>query len=149
MDVISGNSTTVAYINKVGGTSGHGAGDTTSFLWPATCLGTRTSLWMPCPGGATVTDRVDPPQCGDQSNLSTLTNPIVDLFASEKNHKLPVFFTIRLSPSSSGVNAPTQNRECLYGYAYPPTALVPRVLRKLRLQPTAQILLVASQGSAN
>ena len=69
--------------------------------------------------------------------------PHVDLFASEKNHKLPVFFSIRPSPSSSGVNALTQNWDCLYGYAYPPTALIPRVLRKLRLQPTAQILLVA------
>ena len=53
--------------------------------------------------------------------------PHVDLFASEKNHKLPVFFSIRPSPSSSGVNALTQNWECLYGYAYPPTALVPSV----------------------
>ena len=67
----------------------------------------------------------------------------VNLFALEKNHKLPVFFSIPPSPSSSGVNALTQNWECLYGYSYPPTALVPRVLRKLRLQPTAQILLVA------
>ena len=41
------------------------------------------------------------------------------------------------------MNALTQNWDCLYGYAYPPTALIPRVLRKLRLQPTAQILLVA------
>ena len=60
--------------------------------------------------------------------------PHVDLFASEKNHKLPVFFSIRPSPSSSGVNTLTQNWKCLYGYAYPPTALIPRVLRKLRVQ---------------
>ena len=46
--------------------------------------------------------------------------PHVDLFASEKNHKLTVFSSIRPSPSSSGVNALTQNWECLYGYAYPP-----------------------------
>ena len=88
-------------------------------------------------------DGVDPPQRGDQCNISALAHTHVDLFASEKNHKLPVFFSIRPSPSSSGVNALTQNWDCLYGYAYPPTALIPRVLRKLRLQPTAQILLVA------
>ena len=41
-------------------TSGHGAGNTTSFLWPATCLGTRTSLRMPRPGGATVTRQSGP-----------------------------------------------------------------------------------------
>ena len=41
-------------------TSGHGAGNMTSFLWPATCPWTRTSLQMPCPGGATVTRRSGP-----------------------------------------------------------------------------------------
>ena len=72
VDVISDNSTTVAYIStRWAGpsprlcafwhwTSGHGAGNTTSFLWPATCPGTRTSLRMPCPGGATVTRRSGP-----------------------------------------------------------------------------------------
>ena len=41
-------------------TSGHGAAGNTSFLWPATCPGTRTSLRMPCPVGATVTRRSVP-----------------------------------------------------------------------------------------
>ena len=66
--------------------------------------------------------------------------PNVDLFASEKNHKLPVFFSVRPSQTSSGINALTQNWESLYGYAYPPTNLI---LRELRLQWSARILLVA------
>ena len=37
--------------------------------------------------------------------------PNVDLFASEKNHKLSVFFSVRPSQTSSGINALTQNWE--------------------------------------
>ena len=155
VDVISDNSTTVAYINKVGGTQS-----------PSLCrLALDVWAWCRQHNIYLVASHLS----GDRNVLAdalsrrnhrhptewTLHNvvtraifqrwptPHVDLFASEKNHKLPVFFSIRPSPSSSGVNVLTQNWECLYGYAYPPTALIPRVLRKLRLQPTAQILLVA------
>ena len=155
VDVISDNTTTVAYINKVGGTQS-----------PSLCR-LALDVWEWCRQHEIFL--VASHLSGDRNVLAdalsrgthrhptewTLHNavtsaifqrwptPHVDLFASEKNHKLPVFFSIRLSPSSSGVNALTQNWDCLYGYAYPPTALIPRVLRKLRLQPTAQILLVA------
>ena len=63
--------------------------------------------------------------------------PHVDLFASEMNHKLPVFFSARPSPTSSGLNALTQNWEHLYGYAFPPFSFILRVLNKLRLQSSA------------
>ena len=56
-------------------TSGHGAGNMTSFLWPATCPGTRTSLQMLCPGEPPSPDGVDPPQRSDQSDLLTLAKP--------------------------------------------------------------------------
>ena len=155
VDVISDNTTTVAYINKVGGTQS-----------PSLCR-LALDVWEWCRQHEIFL--VASHLSGDRNVLAdalsrgthrhptewTLHNavtsaifqrwptPHVDLFASEKNHKLPVFFSVRPSPSSSGVNALTQNWDCLYGYAYPPTALIPRVLRKLRLQPTAQILLVA------
>ena len=155
LDVISDNSTMVAYINKVGGTQS-----------PSLCrLALDVWAWCRQHDIFLVASHLS----GDKNVLAdalsrgshrhptewTLHNAVsramfqcwptlhVDLFASEKNHKLPVFFSIRPSPSSSRVNTLTQNWECLYGYAYPPTALLPRVLRKLRLQPTPQILLVA------
>ena len=155
VDVISDNTTTVAYINKVGGTQS-----------PSLCR-LALDVWEWCRqheiflvASHLSRDRnvlADALSRRSHRHLTewTLHNavtsaifqrwptPHVDLFASEKNHKLPVFFSIRPSPSSSGVNALTQNWDCLYGHAYPPTALIPRVLRKLRLQPTAQILLVA------
>ena len=51
----------------------------------------------------------------------------MDLFAFQKNQ---VFFSAGPSPMSSGSNALTQNREHLYGYAFPPFGLIPRVLTK-------------------
>ena len=51
----------------------------------------------------------------------------VDLFAFEKNQ---VFFSAGPFPTSSGSNALTQNWEHLYGYAFLPFSLIPRVLRK-------------------
>ena len=67
----------------------------------------------------------------------------MDLFGSEKNHKLPVFFSARPFLTLSWENALTQNRERLYGYAFLPINLIARVLRIMRLQPTARVLLVA------
>ena len=69
--------------------------------------------------------------------------PFLDLFASEKNYQLPVFYSRNSSQSSSGVNALTQNWDGLWGYAYPPIAIIPRVLRKLRKHPTATVILIA------
>ena len=56
--------------------------------------------------------------------------PHVDLFASEKYRKLPVFFSARPSRTSSESNALTQNWEHLYGYTFPPFSLIRRILTK-------------------
>ena len=65
--------------------------------------------------------------------------PCVDPFASERNHKLLVFFSMCPSRTFCGINALTQNLMHVYWYVCPPKNLTPRVLRKLRLQPTAHI----------
>ena len=49
------------------------------------------------------------------------------LFVFKKNQ---VFFSAVPSPTSSRLNALTQNWEHLYGYAFLPFSLIPRVLRK-------------------
>ena len=53
--------------------------------------------------------------------------PHVYLFVFKKNQ---VFFSAGPSPTSSGSNALTQKWEHLYGYAFLPFSLIPRVLRK-------------------
>ena len=53
--------------------------------------------------------------------------PHVYLFVFKKNQ---VFFSAGPSPTSSGSNALTQKWKHLYGYAFLPFSLIPRVLRK-------------------
>ena len=126
VDVISDNPTTVAYINKVGGTQSpslcHLALDVWAwcrqhdiFLVASHLSGDKNVLADALSRGShrhptewTLHNAVT------RAIFQCWPTPHVDLFASEKNHKLPVFFSIRLSPSSSGVNALTQNWECLY-----------------------------------
>ena len=68
---------------------------------------------------------------------------MVDLIATQISRKLPMFYSLYREPESSGINALTPNWDSLFGYAYPPIALLPRVLRKIRLHPTAEVILVA------
>ena len=68
--------------------------------------------------------------------------PFVDMFASAKNAQLPVYYCLGSDPQASGSNALTMNWDN-HGYAFPPIALIPRVLRKLLRHPSATIVLVA------
>ena len=148
VDVLSDNSTTVAYINKEGRLShplcanwpyscGNGADSIKYSQWLWTLRDPGTSQRMPCLGEHTT----------DWSHHKVVVRamfehwpvPCVDPFASERNHKLLVFFSMCPSRTLSGINALTQNLVHLYWYVCPPKNLTPRVLRKLRLQPTAHI----------
>ena len=155
MDVLTDNTTTVAYINKEGGTQSPTLCYLALDLW-AWCRQHRIYLVANHISGVrnVLADALSrgkhnhPTEWSLHKTVVRLIfehwpTPHVDLFASEKNHKLLVFFSVHPSQTSSGINALTQNWESLYGYAYPPTNLIPRVLRKLRLQWSARILLVA------
>ena len=155
VDVLSDNSTRVAYINKEGGTQSPSQCHLALQLW-AWCRQRGTYLGANHISGVrnVLADALSrgkhnhPTEWSLNRTVVQLIfehwpTPHVDLFASEKNHKLPVFFSVRPSQMLSGVNALMQNWECLYGYEYLPTNLILRVLRKLRLQWSARILLVA------
>ena len=100
VDVLTDNSTTVAYINKEGGTQSptlcylqHGI-----HLIATHISGVRNVL-------------ADALWSLHKTVIQLITEhwptPHVDLCASEKNHKLPVFFSVRPSQTSSGINALT------------------------------------------
>ena len=123
VDVLTDNSTTVAYINKEGGTQS-----------PTLCY-LALDLWAWCRqhGIYLVANHISgvrnvladalsrgkhnhPTEWSLHKTVVRLIfehwpTPHVDLFASEKNHKLPVFFSVRPSQTSSGINALTQNWE--------------------------------------
>ena len=69
--------------------------------------------------------------------------PFVDMFATARHSQLPVYYSLRVDHQASGMNALTMNWDLIFGYAFPLTALIPRVLRKLLRHPTATIVLIA------
>ena len=156
MEVLSDNSTTVSYINRQGGTHSLTLCRLALDMWEwcdqltivpvaVHLQGTRNVLVDALSRGKYCPTEwsLHPPTL--RALFSIWGTPMVDLFATQ-NRKLPMFYSLYREPESSRVNALTQNWDALYGYAYPPPppiALLPRVLRKIRLHPTAEVILVA------
>ena len=59
------------------------------------------------------------------------------------NAQLPVYYCLGSDTQASGSDALTMNWDTVHGYAFPPIALIPRVLRKLLRHPSATIVLIA------
>ncbi|XP_071479361.1 uncharacterized protein [Diadema antillarum] len=68
--------------------------------------------------------------------------PQVDLFASTLNKQLPVYCTKHNDPAALMTDAFTMQWNRFLGYAFPPFALIPRVLQKV-LTDKATLLLIA------
>jgi ribonuclease HI len=69
--------------------------------------------------------------------------PMIDLFATRFNNKLPLFVSPVPDPKALAVDAMSMDwarRNC---YAFPPTACIPQVLRKLLEAPGCRLMLVA------
>ena len=68
--------------------------------------------------------------------------PLIDLFATLLNHKLPLYVSPLPDPAAVAVDAISMSWENLVGYAYPPTPLIRKVLAKI-LDSRSLIYLVA------
>ena len=55
----------------------------------------------------------------------------VDLFATSANHRCSIFFSPYRDPQSAGTDAFLQSWDGLQAYAFPPFAIIPRVLANL------------------
>ena len=71
-----------------------------------------------------------------------LGTPMVDLFATRFNHRLPLYVSPVLDPAAWAIDALSLDWNQLVAYAFPPFILLPQVLRKIRLS-QCQILLIA------
>ena len=69
--------------------------------------------------------------------------PHVDLFATHLNHKLPLYMSPIPDPKAWDIDALNINWTGLTAYAYPPTALLHRVIQKVR-QCHCLIILIAT-----
>ena len=68
---------------------------------------------------------------------------IIDLFATSLTARLPVFFSPAWEPKAAGVNAFLQPWDNLQAYAFPPIAIIKRVLLKLRASHNCDLTLIA------
>ena len=75
--------------------------------------------------------------------ISTIWDPpMIDLFATQFNHKLPLYVSPLPDPAAVAVDAISMPWNNLIGYAYPPTPLIRVVLNKI-MDSESQIYLIA------
>ena len=67
----------------------------------------------------------------------------IDLFATSANHRCSTYFYPYRDPQSAGTDAFLQSWDGLQAYAFPPFAIIPRVLAKLRESRGTELTLVA------
>ena len=68
---------------------------------------------------------------------------VIDLFATALTARLPVYFSPALDPRAAGTDALLQPWDNLQAYAFPPIAIIRRVLLKLRSSRNCELTLIA------
>lgn len=152
--VFTDNSTVVAHINKQGGTR------SSQLCLEAECLirfAFKYRLFIRArhlPGHRNVlADALSRPDkiIGTEWSLhpgvfrrvcQAFGTPNIDLFATSRNHKLPVYFSPLPESEALAVDAMSQSWDGMFGYAYPPTRFLTEVLHKVA-RSQCEILLVA------
>ena len=76
-------------------------------------------------------------------SLSRLWPVQIDLFATSANHRCSIYFSPFRDPLSAGTDAFLQSWDGLQAYAFPPVAIIPRVLAKLRASRGTELTHVA------
>ena len=80
---------------------------------------------------------------GVQSVVLQVGPPLVDLFATRFNHKLPSFVSPVPDQAAWAVDTLSLSWEQLNAYAFPPVSLLPQVISKLRDQGCHRMTLIA------
>ena len=151
--IVSDNTTVVSHINRQGGTR---SWDMCAILW-------RTLTWCATRGIQlrarhiagrlnVIADKLSRHNqiIGSEWSLhkevfqaicQCWNQPLVDLFATKLNHKLPVYVSPLPDPQAWEVDALNIPWEGLVAYAYPPTVLITQVIQKLRKERCSIILI--------
>lgn len=75
--------------------------------------------------------------------FDTWGRPMVDLFATRYNNKLPSFVSPVPDPLALEVDALSMRWDNMEVYAYPPHVILPQVLRKFQASRNCRMILVA------
>ena len=131
--VATDNSTVIAYINKQGGThSAEMCAVEDHDMVPSLPdnIGSQTHSRVTAKFQIQSTEWSLHPQVFHQICEKWFTH--VDLFATHLNHKLPLYVSPVPDPNAWDIDALNINWTGLTAYAYPPTALLHRVIQKIR-----------------
>ena len=153
--VATDNTTVVAYINKEGGMR---SGPLCALLWRILTWCSQRQVTLKArhiPGHLNViADKLSRLGQTIQTEWSLLPEvfqqickrwhlPRIDLFATRFNHKLPQFVSPVPDSLAVAVDALTLPWEDLDAYAFPPTAILDRVVEKLLDSPCKRLILIA------
>lgn len=75
-----------------------------------------------------------------QKLVQTWGKPDIDLFASRQNYQVPKYASWKPDPGAWAVDALSFKWENLFGYAFPPFALIGKVLQKMKHEQATLIL---------
>ena len=153
--VATDNTTVVAYINKEEGMK---SGSLCALLWRILSWCTRKPVTLRArhiPGqlnmnadklsrlGQTIQMEWSLHPEVFQAICSQWHQPQVDLFATRFHNKLPQFLSLVPDPQAWAVDALSLSWEELYPYAFPPPAILGKVVEKLQDYPCHRIILIA------
>ena len=151
--VRSDNSTVVSYINRQGGTRSPRLCLWTWMMWQW-CIQHQVQLLAVHLAGVNnrLADllsrhRVQPTEWSlhrgvAQTVFNSLGRQTIDLFASSANAQLPTYCSWRVDPGALATDALAMSWRNLEAYAFPPIALIPRVLRKV-IDEGCRLILIA------
>lgn len=151
--ILSDNTTTVAYLNKQGGTRSRSLCLLSAkiFSWAEGNIRSLSAVHLRGVEN-TAADflsrttlqkgewQLNPRVFRELVNLVGL--PQIDLFASRRNHQVQAFFSLDFRDQPLAVDALAQPWSHHLLYAFPPFSLIPKVLRKVQ-QDRARVLLIA------
>ena len=148
------NTTTVAYLRRSGGTFSSTLNDTAReiLLWaenhhvrllPQFIVGSSnvTADVLSCPNQVIGSDWTLHQEVVD--HLVHKWPAVIDLFATSLTARLPVYFSLASDSRAAGTDALLQPWDNLQAYAFPPIAIIRRVLVKLRSSRNCELTLIA------
>jgi ribonuclease HI len=153
--VATDNSTVVCYVNREGGTRSPSLWQETIPLLDLAIMSKWTLRARHIPGRLNVVadqlsraGQVIPTEWSLHPQVvewvfQQLWKPMVDLFATRFNNKLPIFVSPVPDPEALETDAISMSWEGLDAYAYPPHQILNKVLEKFRLTEMCSIILIA------